>query len=262
MKDKILLFIPIYNCAPQIIRVLNQVNDKIESIFDEIILIDNNSNDSTTSDAIEHIRSLKLKIKIKVLQNFKNISLGGSHKSAFQYALKNKFDYIAIFHGDDQGKLSDLIVAIETKLYQKLDFFLGSRFLKSSELYGYSKWRIYGNLCFNFIFSKLLNKKIMDLGSGLNIFKVNSLKDKFYINFPNSLTFNYYFTIYICINNYNFSYFPHAWSETDQVSNLKLFKVSKELIALVVKYIIFKQKIFKNLKSNHNKYGVKILYDK
>ena len=44
---KILLFIPCFNCQKQIIRVLNSLDDKIIDTFEQILIIDNRSNDNT-----------------------------------------------------------------------------------------------------------------------------------------------------------------------------------------------------------------------
>lgn len=263
INNKILLFIPVYNCAPQIKRVIKKIDNIISQVFSEIIIIDNCSSDNTINEAIKSIQELKVnKNRIKVFQNLNNVSLGGSHKAAFQYAVKNKFDYVAVFHGDDQGDINDLVKAIKSKKYEIYDFYLGSRFLKESDVSGYSKIRIIGNIFFNQIFSIILRKKIKDLGAGVNIFNVQALSNKFYINFPNSLTFNYYLTFYICIHNLKFNYFPHKWTETDQISNIKIIKIINELFLLILKLIFNKKKFFKMLKNSNTIYKLKIFYEK
>ena len=45
--NKILLFIPCFNCEKQISRVLESLNNEIFKLVNEIILIDNRSNDNT-----------------------------------------------------------------------------------------------------------------------------------------------------------------------------------------------------------------------
>ena len=45
--NKILLFIPCFNCEKQIHRVLDSLNSEIFKLVNEIILIDNRSNDNT-----------------------------------------------------------------------------------------------------------------------------------------------------------------------------------------------------------------------
>ena len=47
MEDKILLFIPMYNCEKQIVRVLKQLqNEEIQKFLTEIIIVNNRSTDN------------------------------------------------------------------------------------------------------------------------------------------------------------------------------------------------------------------------
>ncbi len=263
MPDRILLFISAYSCANQIPRVLAKFTPKYASVFNEILIIDNRSPDNTAESAIEAAKNLNKRtgIDIKVLRNTENISLGGTHKVAFNYAIDNGFDYVSILHGDDQGDVADLVAAIQSSRHRDLDYYLGSRFLPESKLVGYSWWRIFGNLIFNHLFSIVVWKKLYDLGSGMNIFKVDALKDRFYMSFPNRLTFNYYFTLHMCAYKNSFAYFPHHWSEDDQVSNLKLFKAVKEILLLLFKYISYRKQLFDSLPDDNHSYETETLYD-
>ena len=188
--EKRLLFIPMYNCEKQIIRVLDQINDKVQKHFDEIIIVNNRSTDNGEKTVTNYLKENKFKIPVKLLRNSENYGLGGSHKVAFNYAVENNFDYVAVFHGDDQGQIEDLLPVLESKIYKKYDCMLGSRFMKGSKLQGYSKFRTFGNRVYNIIFSCFLFKKISDLGSGINLYSVKMLKNKFYLKYPDTLRNN------------------------------------------------------------------------
>ena len=58
---KILLFIPCFNCQKQIIRVLNSLDDKIIDTFEQILIIDNRSNDNTQRVIKEFLENNKKK---------------------------------------------------------------------------------------------------------------------------------------------------------------------------------------------------------
>ena len=247
--NKILIFIPMYNCNPQIERVLTRiVKLKDSSCFNEVIIIDNNSRDSSIECAKKVIKGSK--IKMKIFLNDDNYNLGGSHKVAFNYAIENEFSHILVLHGDDQGDINDVIPFILNGECLKFDSFLGSRFNKESKLINYSKFRIFGNHVFNRILSLLVRDKVEDLGSGLNLYKVDYLKSKFYLNFPDTLTFNVYMLLYGIYVKSNFDYFPLTWREEDQVSNAKFYKQSKEIASLAFQYIANSEKLFKTNKSN------------
>ena len=262
MADKVLLFIPAYRCANQIPRVLGKFTPEHKKIFSEVLVIDNQSPDDTAAQASKAAEEMSARtgIDIKVLRNVENVSLGGTHKVGFNYAIDNGFDYVSILHGDDQGNVADLVKAFESGKHRSLDFYLGARFLPESELVGYSWWRIFGNRVFNIMFSVVVFRRLYDLGSGMNIFSVNALRDRFYLPFPNRLTFNYYLTLYICAYKKRFEYFPHRWAEDDQISNLKLFRAVKEILLLLAKYVYLGKKLFARLPSDRHEYKTETLY--
>ncbi|WP_252254640.1 glycosyltransferase family 2 protein [Clostridium sp. ZBS12] len=243
-KQRILIFIPMYNCEKQISRVLNKIKNLKEKqkIFTEIIVVDNRSSDNSIQAAKEAAQNLL--IPVKIFKNKNNRGLGGSHKVAFNYAIKNKFDYVIVLHGDDQGDITDVIKHIEDKSFERYDSFLGSRFESNSKLINYSKFRIFGNHIFNKLISVIINRKITDLGSGLNVYKIKYLKNRFFMNFPNNLTFNVYMLLYGVYCKSNFEFFPLSWREEDQVSNAKLFSQSMEIINLVLKFKFKKKYLF------------------
>jgi glycosyltransferase involved in cell wall biosynthesis len=219
-RIKILVVIPTFNCANQIARVLQKISSLNIDCIDEINIIDNLSIDNTLSTAAKVIKDLNLK-KIKLFQTSQNNNLGGTHKIAFDKAIDEKYDYVAIFHGDDQADFSDLL-NLCTSIARSSDkkSYLGSRFSRKSQLIGYSKIRTVGNIGLNLIYSIKNLKLLTDLGSGLNIFFVDSIRQIDYHSFEDSLSFNYELLLSLLKSKEKIAYFPIKWSETDQNSNL------------------------------------------
>ena len=120
MENKILLFIPMYNCEKQITRVLDQIDEKLSEYIAETIVVDNRSTDRSQEKVINYIKNNKNK-NIKLFLNTENYNLGGSHKVAFNYAVKNNFDYVIVLHGDDQGNLSDFLPILKENIYKKYE---------------------------------------------------------------------------------------------------------------------------------------------
>ena len=257
MNDsKLLLAIPVFNCEKQILRVLRKINKDILAFFNEIVIIDNISSDNTTAVALNHLENKK--INYKFLQNHKNINLGGSHKVIFDYAKENNYEYVLIIHGDDQADINDFYDILKLKKYKKFDWIRGSRFNKKSSLIGYSKIKTFGNILFNYIFSLILFRKIEDIGSGIDIYSISMLSKINYYKFPNSLTFDYYMILYYTYLNSKINYEPISWREEDQISNVKLFKQSIELIAILINFIFYRKKII-NQNIKFQKYHFKII---
>lgn len=87
-KDKIMVFIPVYNCEKQITRVLSQINDDVLTYVDEIIVVNNLSTDDTVKVTQDYLLKHR-ELPCKIINNNANFNLGGSHKVAFNYALEN-----------------------------------------------------------------------------------------------------------------------------------------------------------------------------
>lgn len=241
MKEKILLFIPGYNCEKQILRVLGQLDEEVMKYIDEIIFINNRSTDNTEKVVLKYKKENNL--PLHVFRNDDNYNLGGSHKVAFDYAIKNKFDYVIILHGDDQGNIKDLLPILNSGEYKEHDCMLGARFMKGSVLGGYSKFRTFGNRVYNLLFSIVVHKRIYDLGSGLNMYSVKMLENKFYYKFPDRLTFNYCMILASNYYKHNIKFFPISWREDDQVSNVKLTSQAMNVLKMLFKYFINKKYI-------------------
>ncbi len=259
MTEKILIFITCYNCEKQIPRVLAQFKPEYADLFSEILVIDNRSTDGTREAAMAAAKNLP-QYKVTVMQNDENINLGGSHKVAFQYAAAHGYDYAVILHGDDQGSIDDIIVPLRAGEHRTLDFLMGARFMPASKTPGYSPIRIAGNWFFNMLYSAMTGRLIYDLGSGLNLFRVSALSDQAYLRFPDRLTFNYYFLMWMVIAQKNFAYFPLVWREEDQVSNARLTKLVEALISIAVGYMLHGRKLINRLPGTEQQYTSTILY--
>jgi glycosyltransferase involved in cell wall biosynthesis len=83
MSEKLLVFIPCYNCGQQITRVLRQFDDATSGLFSEILVLDNGSKDNTVKAATEASKEVH-HAQVTIGRNHANYSLGGSHKVAFR----------------------------------------------------------------------------------------------------------------------------------------------------------------------------------
>lgn len=234
MKEKLLVFIPAYNCSSQIGRVLDQVEAGwVQQAVAQVIVIDNLSTDKTLACVAHRIRA-RSDDYIQLLRNDLNYGLGGSHKVAFQYALEHGFDWLVVLHGDDQGKIEDFRELIEGRRPEGVDAFLGSRFMQGSRCYGYSYLRICGNYIFNKIYSLCLGQRILDLGAGLNLYRVSALRFGDIVRFPDNLTFNCVMLCSQVLSGDVLRFVPISWREDDQVSNVKLLRQSFQTLRIAL----------------------------
>jgi glycosyltransferase involved in cell wall biosynthesis len=234
-KDKILLFIPGYNCEKQIVRVLGQLDEGIMSFLTGVIVVNNRSTDET-EEAVAAFMREHPKMPVTLLRNQDNYGLGGSHKVAFRYAIDHGYDYVIVLHGDDQGDIHDMDRVLKKRLYQKYDCCLGGRFMRGSGLKGYSLFRTFGNIVYNFLFSAVVKNRIFDLGSGLNMYSTAMLKNHFYEKFPDKLTFNYCMILASHYYRHHIMFFPITWREEDQVSNVKMASQAVSVLKMLASY--------------------------
>ena len=115
-----------------------------------------------------------------------------------------------------------------------------------SRLEGYSTFRTFGNRVYNVLFSIATGRKISDLGSGLNLYDSRILRDKFFLKFPDNLTFNYCMILAAAHYGHTALFFPIIWREEDQVSNVKLMNQAAYVLKMVIKYFFLRGRFIKN----------------
>ena len=146
---------------------------------------------TTLEAAIERGKAVLTDCNFIAWRNEDNYGLGGSHKAAFSYAIEQGFDYLVVLHGDDQANIHDLLPQLEAGAHLQVDCLLGARFMPGSQLKGYSWFRTFGNRVYNALFSLVARRVIYDLGSGLNLYRIETFREFYFKTFPDDLTFNY-----------------------------------------------------------------------
>ncbi len=244
---RILLFIPAYNCASQLPRVIAKIDERVQVVIDEVLIIENRSRDDTLEVARRSIDLLS--VKSTVIQNDENYSLGGSIKRALLYAFENNFTHVITLHGDDQADIHDMLGVLTDGSFEDYDLLVGARFHPDSLLVGYSRIRFAGNHVLNAAFSLVTHQKIYDLIAGLNLFRVAFYADGQFLKFPDSLTFDAHLLLLSMQQKARVRYFPLTWREEDQVSNAKTLKQATVILRLLVSYVFRGSKVFEQDKS-------------
>lgn len=259
--ERLLLFIPAYNCAAQIGRVIAQLDAQAQALLSKVIVVDNGSTDGTRDAARQALTGLS--VHACLFRNDGNYGLGGSHKVAFEHALANDFDYLIVLHGDDQGSIADILPYVRDGSHRQVDALLGSRFMKGARLDGYSVVRTIGNHVFNALYSVVTGVRVTDLGSGLNLYRVEALKSRLWWNSANDLTFNYHMILRSIAAGWRMRFFPLTWREDDQVSNVKLFRQATRVASLPLAYLFGRKAYLATDYSNHSgaSYPSTLLFD-
>lgn len=234
--DRVLLFIPAYNCAAQVGRVVRQLDGPVKDLISEVIVVDNQSPDGTIEAATEALRAIG-GLRWSVLRNDANYGLGGSHKVAIDHGLANGHDWLLVLHGDDQADVADIEGLLRSGAHRDMDALLGARFMRGSRLLGYSRVRTLGNHAYNLLFSAATRNRLRDLGSGLNLFRLERFRDGAHLRFADDLTFNYHLCLWMAEAGWRIRFFPISWREQDQRSNVKLVRQGVRTLGLVGRYV-------------------------
>jgi len=232
---RILVFVPCYNCAPQIGRVLAQFRDVPPGLFEEVLIVDNRSRDNTV-DAARAAMHRVVGPRVVLVRNEDNYGLGGSHKAAFAYAEREGFTHVVVLHGDDQGAIADVLPLLLDGEHLRTDACLGARFMSSSRLIGYSLLRRAGNHVFNALFSVAVVGRVHDLGSGLNVFARSVYEGDVLRGSPDDLRFNVYLLLSLYARRLRLRFFPITWRELDQSSNVKMVSQALRTLRAAVEY--------------------------
>ena len=148
MENKILIFSATYNEAENIENFLNSINELNLEL--DVLLIDDNSPDNTKKIISNYIKNKK---NIHLIVREKKDGLDTAHKIAYEYSIKNNYDFLITLDADlshDPKIIPEFINELKTNV-----FVLGSRYIKGGKN-SMKKTRLwlsyFGNKFIKFIF--------------------------------------------------------------------------------------------------------------
>ena len=248
---KLLIYIVAFNHEKFIEKVLNRIDKKIFDKFEtEILINDDHSADNTFKIIKNYKNENKNKgCKIKILSNPVNLGYGGNQKIGYHYAIKNKFDYVALLHGDGQYAPEVLEDLINEMSNQNAMAVFGSRMMtKGGALRGGMPfYKFVGNKILTFFQNKILSANLSEFHSGYRVYTVNSLKKiPFHLN-SNDYPFDTEIIIQLLFSKSKIIEFPIPTYYGQEISYVNGF------------YYAYKIMI-ESVKAKIQKFG--ILYDK
>ena len=125
-NKKILIFTATYNEAENIENLIDSI--KVQSTQLHILIIDDNSPDGT-SNIVKKKKSAHENIFL-ITRNGK-LGLDTAHKQAYEFALKNQYDYLITMDADnshDPIEIKKILLQLE-----EYPFVIGSRYIKGGQ---------------------------------------------------------------------------------------------------------------------------------
>jgi glycosyltransferase involved in cell wall biosynthesis len=185
-RPRVLIFIVAYNAERTIAHIVERIPRSLLDRYDlEVLVIDDASQDSTFERGDEVRRTATLPFPMHVLFNPENQGYGGNQKIGFHYAMAEKFDAVALLHGDGQYAPESLPELLEPLRLGDADAVIGSRFLigGAARRGGMPLYKFVGNRILSALQNRLLRARLSEFHSGYRVYTTSALrKIPFHLN--------------------------------------------------------------------------------
>ena len=231
-QKKILVFTACYNEKENIKKLILKIRENLPE--GEILIIDDNSPDQTK----EVINDLKDKIsKLYLIVREKKLGLDTAHKFAYEYAIKNNYDYLITMDADlshDPRELMNFVKNLDENA-----FVIGSRYILGGKCEMKGTRLIMskiGNLVIK-IFSKINSNEFTTSYRGFNIKKLKN----FHLNDVKETGYSFFMGTLFELEKKKFyiKEIPITFADREQgtskIPRLEIFRTIKNLLNYVFK---------------------------
>ena len=231
-NKRILVFTATYNEKENIKKLIIEIKDCLPEA--SILIIDDNSPDQTK----EIIKELQKNIyQLELIVREKKLGLDSAHREAYEYAIKNQYNYLITMDADfshDPKELNNFIKNLEN-----FPFVIGSRYISGG------KCLMKGS---RLVMSKIGNK-VIKFFSGINCnefttsyrgFNINKLEN-FHLNDVNEGGYSFFMGTLFEINKKKFAIkeipiiFADRAKGISKIPRLEIFRTLKNLIVYIFK---------------------------
>jgi glycosyltransferase involved in cell wall biosynthesis len=177
-RPRLLVFVIAYYADRTLKQVLERIPGAIFLEYDcEVLVVDDASLDRTFEIGREY-RAAHPEIRMTVLRNEFNQGYGGNQKVGYAYAIANRFDFVAMVHGDGQYAPEELPALAAPLREGQADAVFGSRMLERFGALrgGMPLYKYVGNKILSTIQNRLLGTRLSEFHSGYRIYSVDLLR--------------------------------------------------------------------------------------
>ncbi len=167
---KILVIIPTFNEAENIVRVIMQVLEIGKNI--EVLIVDDSSPDGTAK-IVDEIS--KADARVHLLVRTKKSGLGTAYVEGFRYAIDNGYDYVMEMDADLSHEPS-AIPRFQRALLNHADVVVGSRYASGVSVINWPMKRLLLSYCANIFARVVTGVPVNDMTAGFKAFKIEVLK--------------------------------------------------------------------------------------
>jgi len=176
-QPRLLIFVIAYYAESTLRWVLERIPASIFETYDcEVLVVDDASEDRTFAIGREY-QEAHPDIRMTVLRNEHNQGYGGNQKVGYAYAIAEKFDFVAMVHGDGQYAPEELPRLVEPLHQGQAEAVFGSRMM---ERFGALKggmplYKYVGNKILTTVQNALLGTRLSEFHSGYRVYSTQAL---------------------------------------------------------------------------------------
>ena len=242
-EKKVIVIMPAYNAAKTLEQTYNEI---YKDFVDEVILVDDNSQDET--------REIAKKLGIKTIVHKENKGYGGNQKSCYKAALKSGADIVVMLHPDYQYTPKLIPAIVSMMAFEEYDAVFASRMLGNSALKG-------GMPLYKFVANKFLttfeniltNQKLSEYHTGFRGFTADVLRKLPLASCDDDFIFDNEIIALLFYNNYNIGEIScptKYFKEASSINFARSCKYGLGVLGVSLKYRLakmgIKSKIFRD----------------
>lgn len=239
---KVTIYVPAYNAAATLPRVLDRIPLDIRDKVHEILIVDNHSGDDTHVVAAAYRETNGL-FNLQIVRNDRNLGYGGSQKLAYRRAIDQSLGGVAMLHGDAQYApeiIGDLLSPI---LNGEADMVFGSRMSGDPRKGGMPLIRYLGNRFLTTLQNWILGTKISEFHSGYRVYSVEALRKVPFERLSSDYHFDTEILILFVDKQLRIAEMPIPTHYGDEKNYVNIWKYGIEVLVSTVSYALHRRGI-------------------
>lgn len=243
-KPKIIVVMPAYNAEK---TVEATYNDLPKDLIEEVILVDDASDDRTIEKAKQ--------LGITVYTHNQNKGYGGNQKTCYDQALKRNPDIIVMVHPDYQYDAKLVGVLCEAIVNNRADIMLGSRIQTRHQVLagGMPKYKYYANRFLTLFENLAMGLNLSEYHTGYRAYSKKVLLEVPYNKFSDDFVFDQEILISAISKKFNISEIPVPCKYFKEASSINFTRSTKYGLSTLWTVLLFwvnaiglyKSKLFK-----------------
>jgi len=266
-QPRLLIFVIAYYAEAQLVEVLERIPPSIFSQFDCEVLIVDDASEDRTFEIGQAYKVSHPELRITVLRNQYNQGYGGNQKVGYSYAIVERFDLVAMVHGDGQYAPEELPRLVAPIVAGEADAVFGSRMIGRLDALrgGMPIYKFVGNKILTTAQNALLGTRLSEFHSGYRIYSTRALeKIPFRLN-VNDFHFDTEIIIQLLDAKQRIVELPIPTYYGDEISRVNGMRYARDVMMATLKYRVHKlgllyQRRFDTGPADNSHYDLKLGY--